>query len=528
MGKFAAAIYIILACGILLVAFGATYGQELPSPQPSAPPTTPTPTPSPPRTPFFGDLEDRFSIIAAGHRLLRNSYDIDRVVGDPHALRPETMAAFQLIPDRMKLNLARLLADRAALLYFSPAESVERPESAGNTISLAATSDMSDQFQNAAKDAFAGAFRDDQLIDFGVFLLSKAPFFPKDKEGWEKWKLNIVTYDIYLALAFVAVTAATDNGKIGAAGWLYKSEKDEYRIGWYGGLEQLGFKFKPAGNLGIKWRSETAEMTIGMRANAADGGEKFAWEWGFVEHWFSKFVRPVTGWEAQASVGARYVMDHSDPAQAKIGSIGGNLFAKRPDLWDVKSLVGSFGVSAGANSKGHRTASASALLENQRSNIIGTLSFGYDTAGLVIDPRFPEQKRNWKLGAFIGGPTEDAFSQLAAHVKWSAARVESDLAEVARAKREFDGLVKKILRGEAVTEEQEEMRKFWLGLARLYLRRHLPRYEAALARYNALRRADEATLDLLGPSAIATARLEAAGDTFGVENHRLFIDGLSE
>lgn len=438
-----------------------------------------------PRTPFFGELEDRFSILAAGHLLLRNAVNIDKIVGDPWTLEPDTISRLErVLPEQIKLQFTRMLAESSANFYFVPQEQMNTaPREPHPSISLQNPESLYDQLKNSRKFLLSGTFRDENYIDLGVFILSKAPFFPgkNDHEGWNSWKNKIVAFDVYILGAVVVAELLLNKGHLGVAGWIFKGPNDRYRIGWYGSISNAGFSSDPNASLGAKVRFPYAEISAGARGNLAQG-EKLSIETRLSKDVISRFANPKE-WEFRVSAAARYVLIHSDIAKDFL-VVDGHVFAKKYDFLGVKGVHLSFGSNASVNTAEADTNSFSMLLEDQYTGSILTLAATHD--------------KEWKIGGFWGGSFESRFEYTKNHVKTSARRVLDDLQDL------------------KLATSGNNTRT--IGLARMHLKRHLRDYANARVEYLRLRTDNDSELKLIAESTLAFAEQESLGETYGAKD----------
>jgi hypothetical protein len=455
-------------------------------PAPGAPPEEPT-------LPWLlGRLEGRFEILAAGHQLLRDSYDIDAVVGDPWTLKPETLAALEHLPYRARLSLAELAA-RNLDDGVQDGIFLDEPYNGRSVLRIELGDQGSAQLLKSAEETVLGGLTPDQMIDLGIFVLSKAPFFPKDQDGWKKLKKKIVLYDVYLALIAVAAGLAANEGRIGFGGWLFKADQGEFRVGWYATGKKLGFKMKPGYTAGLRVRARDFDTAVGV-AGDQTSDERFAVEAVFSERWWARVLRDSSGWDLRGTVRARWVLKHVDPALENVGRVSGETVLTKRGVFGLDDYLLALKGSLGINTRGRMSGGATAVLESGHGGWFTALSADVDTDGLSV-----YRGTDFRLSAFVGGSTESRFETLRGRLRWQAASVRRDLEQIDRHRRELIGAPDDAARRNAA---------YWLGNARRNLRRHLAGYEADAREYDSLRTKSDGSSRVVGlsESELADAR----------------------
>ncbi len=335
--------------------------------------------------PWLEDLRDRFGFVANGLKLLKNVTDIDAAVGkNPWTLRPDTLASIQFLPLKIRLGLAqfitsnigRMLVDDRDATGFDRNDIPPQLYSDANlSVDFTLTDEMSRELVNTALiNQLKKVLTNEQIVDLGVFLLSKASFFPRENDWktWDEIKRQIVYYDIYLILVYILMTLAIDKTQIVASGYLFKVKGDTFRVGWYGGFKNFGIHLKrPEFKAGIKVKSEVLETNIGFTKRLSPE-ERTAFEAKIIFRFLSEFLKPK-GWGAEASLSGNYFFsDQTNPANIGKPFISFSSTIRSEKFRENNSLSIALQNSASLDTAGNPSASVTAILTDEK--------YGFETS----------------------------------------------------------------------------------------------------------------------------------------------------
>jgi hypothetical protein len=514
----------------LIVPPNLVYSQNTPAPEPTPTPTvTPDPN-SPDYLRWFDDMARRFNIFTNLGRLLRDKMDIDLVVGDPWTLRPDTMIALRRIPDRVRLRLFSFISANAAHIFSTPDPGgIGNPPSSitdpggtmgGAPINVTIPDDLTRSMTSTISDSiFSGALSDSQLIDLAVFILSKAPFFPKTKEGWDQFKNKLVEWDIYLALIVVIILAFFDQGSLGFSGYLVEAPGG-IRIGWYTNMKRLGFSLEPEVKGGIAIRHQYFDTRMGVIKKFGDD-DRTRVEAEIVGLFFAALAQKI-GWEGRSSFRFEYTLNSKNPMLQNDGNITISLFARKGELFFKESPFSvSILASGGSNLKGKPLGSASIAVENDHDGYQIALTGGYGPPAYQINPDPSIQNPHiWTGGLLATWQVDGGYRQIANMLENTALSVMSDLDHLDTAKKRIEGLKKS---GIAEDSDQFKRSLFWLGMARVQLKKHLESYRELSTQYAAIRSTGDLDRAPLQKSIFLLADHEARGETYGAEVSNLNV-----
>ncbi len=287
------------------------------------------------------DFKHRLLILLSGRPWLVNDAMIDEMVGDPWMLERSTQAKLLTLPPRLRMELFTFLAEH--LQHLEIASPPPGGESLGeNPIPVVLNDKASEEMVSNLASAFGNHFSTSEVVDLGVFILSRLSFFPEknDLKAWNRWKRNIVRYDIWLGLAVAALYAANDNLTLRMSGKIVNVGDGKFALGWYGGVEDLGFKWTPTFDYGLRLSSRYVSLGIGgiehlnAEKDSKEDAEVRSFQAMVTSQWL-EHLGSVAGWEVELTAGAKYIQSHGDPtkegdfyglidAYVRKGSIGGN------------------------------------------------------------------------------------------------------------------------------------------------------------------------------------------------------------
>jgi hypothetical protein len=523
----------MLICALILpphVVFSSTDPIVEPTPTPTASPLPPDGS-IPDYLRWFDDMARRFNIFTNLGRLLRDKMDIDLIVGDPWTLRPDTLVALRRIPDRVRLRLFNFISTNGAHIFSSvdpgssggaPPSSINMPDSggslAGQPINVIIPEDLTKSMTSTISNSiFSGALSDSQMIDLAVFILSKAPFFPKTKEGWDQFKNKLIEWDIYLALIVVIILAFFDQGSLGFSGYLVEGPAGT-RIGWYSNMKRLGFSLEPEIKGGIVIRNQYFDTRVGLVKKFGDD-ERTRLEAEMVSLFFSTLAQKI-GWEGRGSFRFEYTLNAKNTLLEKDGNITINLFMRKGEMFFNRSPF-SVSILAGGGSslKGRPVGSATISIENDHDGYQLALTGGYGPVSYPLNPGLLIPNSNiWTAGLLATWQPGSGYRQISNLLENTAVSVLSDLDHIDAAKKRIEAVRKK---GVEETSDEFKQARFWLGLTRVQLKKHLDSFRDLSTQYAAIRDTGDIDRSPLQKSVFILAEVESQGETYGAENSEL-------
>ncbi len=350
------------------------------------------------------DALRRVVLVIAGKPVIIDEKMIDEMVGEPGTLKAETEARLSTLPSKERMRLYTFMAQNFSALAASDGSmnSSEGPLVLGGLpVALTLPEKESEALIRNLADGFRGHFSTAEIIDLGVYLLSKFSFFPKEPAEWNRLKQRIVRYDIWLGLAMALAYATRDELDLRMSGWLVKVPGTDFRVGWYGSAEQLGFEMHPKLRYGMNLRTKEFGVSVGgvERPNAeADSGpdhEKRAFELQIRNRWLERFGN-LTGWELDSTAAVRYIGSHEDRSQN--GDFEGlmNAYARKGRFLGRRANSLMVSAKADGNFRNRFTLETSGTFENEDA--------GLQISLMAKASQTPDQsKPEYFAGVFAGG-----------------------------------------------------------------------------------------------------------------------------
>ncbi len=477
---------------------------------------------------WLDDMARRFNISTNIGRLLKDKMDIDLIVGDPWTLRPDTLVAMKRIPDRIRLRLFNFMSTNAAHIFSqldlangnfpaSTAALTSSSSTSDQSINIIIPSDLTSSLNKTISDSFfSGALNDAQMIDLAVFILSKAPFFPKTKEGWDQFKGKLVEFDIYLALIVVVIMIFFNQGAFGFSGYLFEGPLG-MRIGWYTSMKKLGFSLQPEIKGGLVLKHQYFDTRVGVIKNFGDQ-DRTRVEAELVSLLFSTLAQKV-GWEGKSSFRYEYTMNAKDQNLENKGNVTVNFYLRKGEIFYQHSpLAISVLASGGSAMDGKPLGTGSFSIENDHDGYQLVLTGGYAPPTF---PTFPIVGQNiWTAGLFATWQSAGGYRQVAALLETAGVYVLSDLDKIDSLKEKIKTLLNQ---GHLVGDDKIKQEQFWLGMARVQLKRHLSAYRDLMGRYSSIRAEGDLDRSPLLKTEMIIADAEAHAETFGAEKSPLNI-----
>jgi len=278
------------------------------------------------------------------------------------------------------------MADNArSLALESPP--VGAPASGGEALAvLRLTEDAAGGMQDRLLSALNGVFDEYDLIDFGVFILSRAPFFTVDV--WERIKLTVsrheLVFAIAVALAAMAVEILTDELSAGRSGWFFRHTRTGIKLGWYVKVWDVSLREAPGGAAGLRLGWTRLETRAGMSGDLEKGDRGLSFEGRVEERWLSKLVEPY-GWSLTTALGVRHKILDDDEDDEGVTTVSGSVNVRegtgrpRPD-----GRILLFGLYGSGNTEGTKSGGLSGVYGTPRRNVSATVVVGTDTEGNLV------------------------------------------------------------------------------------------------------------------------------------------------
>lgn len=361
-------------------------------------------------------LRTRFSVVASGLRLLQDEIDIDAAVGgNPWTLRRDTLGALKFLPVKIQLGLAQFMINNIGPIVLND-DHVRIDDRQGAPPQLYAPANLSADFaltedmsrsliQTSVLDQLRRALSEEQMIDLAVYLLSRHSFFPKENDwaAWGRIKKKIIYYDIYLILAVITLAIMFDKGQLKVTGYLFKINGEQFRVGWYGSLKNLGAHLKsPEFKAGFKIKGEGLNAEIGVKKKLSPT-EQTAIEANIASQIFTQLLKPM-GWGSDISFNVSHIVsDQLSPSNEGMTHFGFGSAVRNDRLRPGKSLGVSVGSSFSVNTQGHPNANVTAILNDEK--------YGFDLSASVNVGEETGRSGNLMVNTRVG---------LVAHYQWDA------------------------------------------------------------------------------------------------------------
>ncbi|MEK6579435.1 MAG: hypothetical protein AABZ55_09440, partial [Bdellovibrionota bacterium] len=328
-------------------------------------------------------------------------YNIERMVGAPDKLRPETLKKIQTLPYRFKVNLMRLFSERAGQAYFSGAmnspellNSVSPITGQQDVIALSLDDRQMSQLKGVVKNSWMGNFRDDEIMDLGVFLLAKANIIPTGKADWDRVKGQIKAVDIYIASTVIGTMLLSNKAKLGVAGFLFKNQDDSLRVGYYANTTHLGFRLKPGLATGIKTETRYVDIRTGIEYNPHDAGRKKLIA-SIGDRFFSTLIN-TDSLIVTTSAQVAYNFNNTSPVLNHTTDFSATVVGVKVGEGKTTTIQ----VSGGSNMRGKAQANITGIIEDQSNNRFTSISMGTTQVN-------PVDSADTRVGAgvfgFVGG-----------------------------------------------------------------------------------------------------------------------------
>lgn len=340
----------------------------------------------------YGDLGRRFALFLWGKPTLISLAAIDEMVGNPWQLARFTRAKADGLAPRLRLEYYRWAAAHLktyALLPQSVAGSGGASGSSAQGYPWPTTLDPAAGralAANLAKTALQH-FRVEELVDLGVYSLSRQRFFPTTERSWSRWKEAIVRDDLLLAAAVAAVMASSDSLRGQISGRLATLPGRRFRLGWYSEFAGLGFAFSPTIRSGLKLKSPDVEVKASLNESFGVGpsGEVRVAEVVVNNHWLSAIAAPES-WELALTATGRYLIAHRLVLRQGGLELGVDAYFRRSRLGNSRSLATLSRVALTTDFAEHHTVAVAAGVEFRRLDLALLWTASAGTERIAADP----------------------------------------------------------------------------------------------------------------------------------------------
>lgn len=389
------------------------------------------------------NFAQRAIISLGGGPLLNLGPEIDRIVGDPWTLNDSTAKKLDSLPSNIRLQIESILAQNPRRLQAAdgPVEAAAEPASFGSTPSFTMSPKQTAAMLNEVTGRLGNYFTGDELLDLGVYYLSKQPFFPKTRSDWDRVKNQIGREGIILAVAAIAAEMASNSASVSFGGKLVKLKGDAFKIGWYGSVRDFGFSMKPSLRAGVNVNTPYFEASAGgvEHVNAAANAEQTGLELFVKEHVIQQLLKP-TGWDAGLYATAHTYIVDGNPKQEGTTTMTVAGYAKNDHF--LPSTFPMNGVLAAGSFSTDFVGLSTAKLD------VGVTAPRYDlAAGLsaaLTESREQPGVSGVNIGVFFGGSLESRLELARGSMNSDGERLRTRLANSQRLRKEMERLADRL------------------------------------------------------------------------------------
>jgi hypothetical protein len=385
------------------------------------------------------NFAQRAIISLGGGPILNLGPEIDRIVGDPWTLNDSTAKKLDTLPSNIRLQIESILAQNPRRLQAAdaPIEQSSEPAAFGSTPSFTMSPKQTAAMLNEVTGRLGNYFTSDELLDLGVYYLSKQPFFPKTRSDWDRVKNQLGREGIILAVAAIAAEMASNSASVSFGGKLVKLKGDAFKIGWYGSVRDFGFSMKPSLRAGVNVNTPYFEASVGgvEHVNAAANAEQTGLELFVKEHVIQQLLKP-TGWDAGLYATAHTYLVDGNPKQEGTTTMTLAGYAKNDHF--LPSTFPMNGVLASGSFSTDFVGLSTAKLD------VGVVAPRYDfAAGLsaaLTESREQPGASGVNIGVFFGGSLESRLELARGAMNTDGERLRTRLSSSQRLRREVERL----------------------------------------------------------------------------------------
>jgi hypothetical protein len=396
--------------------------------------------------------------------------ELDRAVGDPATLQPSTASKLNALPPWLWLRICGWLAQNATTL-----EPLASGSSLGPTADPAPSwvirvgASEAETFATDLGDALLGRFEPEELLDLGVFALSRSGII-QSQSTWDRVKRTISRWDIWLGVAVLAAQAGLDSGVYQFSGRIIRlpSADGNLRLAWYGGVRDFGISLNPQLRGGLSVGNLSYQVSGGVlgRPNAQGDQEFLAVEAALRANWVAELSHPV-GWGTSILANARYVAIAGPTGREGLVS-DATFYWRRPGLFGQSgpTLMGE--VSGTSNFRDSHQGRASVGLESTDQRVTAVVHGSGERNDLTGEAA-------WRVGLYGTYVDHSRLTQRRERLRLLGSLMESRVAAVQAQGREIEGLRASIGSNFGTASRPLERRSV------RFFRQSLQRWQASLA-----------------------------------------------
>lgn len=456
----------------------------------------------------LGSKADRLFEFLSSVEWMNAESEIDRLVGSPFRLHDSTTYKLGLLPFHIRYPIYKqVVAQMTRQDDLSSRRIYNVTPDSVSIISLRLDALSNEALKDEVRGSLLTHFNVREMVDLGFFMLGQQAFFPQTDEGWNAVKHSLARGGVAIAAGALAAGAAFDLGAFSQSGTIKKSDDGTARLGWYGGIRQLGFSGSPKLRAGLMGGLQGFEASAGLseRINPAQDRPVRTLELALREGWLNRLTQPL-GWDLVVETAYQRVLSAGPLYLALPRSGRAGVFVKRQrlSLFPSLALRGIFEIESDFSTQHqmaaglgveHASSGTAVVLQGSRTPLREIQRVGEDTRG----------------GIFVAGtlePLTEVF-QSAMQVAARRAREQWDAGQTAEAdRRRWEGRLLAITRAPPSGTAASQLREALAGMQRAERDReiHLAAMAALLPEYLDRRRTAYALLhwqpgsdDLHGP-----------------------------
>jgi hypothetical protein len=375
------------------------------------------------------DLIRRMLITIGGSTLNNPGAIIDRIVGDPWALNPSTAEKLERFDARLHLQMdSAVAANPSPILSATAMPPVAGMQDNHGLPPMLVNAKAAGPVFTDAANRMTNYFTPEELIDLGVYYLSKQPFFPKTQAGWDAAKSDIISNAVPIALAVLAVGAASNQGTVSVDGKIFKVKDSDFKMGWYSSVRNLGISLMPALRGGLSAQNGKYESTAGLvyDVNPGPGLERAGVELSMREHVLRSLVAP-SGWDIGFFTGGHYSLLNGNVVEQGKFRQEFDFYAKKDHFADTPTLEALGSASFSTDFKTQTSTKVNIGFDDLRYDLAGGFSFARstDTENAIGN--------SYNVGIFFGGSFDNKTEIAKSRMEQDKHRVENRLAAANRA-----------------------------------------------------------------------------------------------
>jgi hypothetical protein len=271
-------------------------------------------------------------MVSQGFLPVKTIFDLDKIVGDPFKLERKTIRKILRLPERLKFQMVRYLFSHPKDMKIENHPNAHKNADPSNSFKgIRVDPDATKILPQLLERSFYGILQEEELIDLGVFIISKHPKFTK--ELWENLKKTITKHDILfavvIAVGVLALDFFTDRIGLGRRGWFFINKGNRLRLGWYAKIWNLNYTLKPGAQIGLRMGYKKFEAQSGIYGRVED--EQLRVEQMITTSLFDKWLKPL-GWMLSTSFKGKWTAMHKTKNRVNNLAMDGYITARKFDL----------------------------------------------------------------------------------------------------------------------------------------------------------------------------------------------------